>query len=145
MNANQLKSYLAKRCGPIFLGVFPIDRLPERLPPRRPLLLVCNTEPHRKEGEHWVALYVDTKGEFFDSLGEPPARTFERYLNRYCDSYASNDKQLQSLSSYFCGHYCVYYCLMKRLDYSLDNIVNSFTSDTGLNDFIVHKFVCFNL
>jgi hypothetical protein len=145
MNTDKIRSLLRKRCGKRFLGVFPIDRLPNRLPPYRPLLLVCNTDKHDKEGEHWVVLFIDTKGEFFDSLGEPPARTFETYLNRYCNSFETNERQLQSITSYFCGHYAVYYCLMKCLDYSLSDIVRSFTPDTGLNDFIVHKFVCDHL
>jgi len=85
------------------------------------------------------------KGEIFDSLREKPARTFELYMDKYCNSYTVNDRQLQSITSYFCGKYCVYYCLMKRLNYSMREIVAAFSSDTGLNDMIVHKFVCDNL
>lgn len=145
MNTSKIHTLLSKRCGSTFLGVFPIDRLPNRLPPRRPLLLVCNTDKHDKDGEHWIVLFVDLKGEFFDSLGEAPARIFETFMKMNCNSFITNEKQLQSMTSYFCGHYAVYYCLMKCLNYSLNEIVNAFTADTGLNDFIVHKFVCDNL
>ena len=145
MNANKIQELLRKRCGPTFLGVFAIDRLPYPLPPRRPLLLVCNTVKHDKAGEHWIVLFVDMKGEIFDSLGERPAKTFELYMDTYCNSYITNERQLQSITSHFCGHYCVYYCLMKCLNYSMHEIVGAFSSDTGLNDMIVHKFVCDNL
>ena len=125
MNAVKIRDLLQKRCGPIFLGVYSIDRLPHPLPPRRPLLLVCNTDKHDKEGEHWLVLFVHIKGEIFDSLGERPARTFQLYMDTYCNSYITNDRQLQSVTSYFCGLYCIYYCLMKCLNYSLHEIVSA--------------------
>ena len=145
MNTAKIRDLLKKRCGPAFLGVYAIDRLPRPLPPRRPLLLVCNTDTHDKPGEHWIVLFVDMKGEIFDSLGEQPKRIFKLYMDTYCNSYTVNERQLQSLTSYFCGHYCVYYCLMKCLNYSMHDIVTAFSHDTGLNDMIVHKFVCDNL
>ena len=37
-----------------FDGVFSVDRLPSK-----PHLLVCNTDPSHRPGEHWVAIYVD--------------------------------------------------------------------------------------
>jgi len=144
MNATKIQDLLRKRCGSIFLGVYAVDRLPHPLPPRRPLLLVCNTDKHN-EGEHWIVLFIDMKDEIFDSLGERPARTFKLYMDTYCNSYIANERQLQSITSYFCGHYCIYYCLMKCLNYSLHEIVTAFSSDTELNDMIVHKFVCDNL
>ena len=38
-------------------------------------MLVCNTDPAHRAGEHWVVMYVDDEGkfgEYFDSLGRPP-------------------------------------------------------------------------
>jgi len=43
------------------------DRLPNE-----PRLLVCNTDPSHRLGEHWVVIYVDDEGrygEYFDSFG----------------------------------------------------------------------------
>ena len=37
-----------------FDGVFAADRLPNDHS-----LLVCNTDPSHRRGEHWVAIYVD--------------------------------------------------------------------------------------
>ena len=145
MNSTKINELLSKRIGHQFLGVFSIDRLPARLPPRRPLLLVCNTDTHDKPGEHWVALYIDRHGEFFDSFGQPPHQIFKRYLEKYCNSFVYSSRQLQSSISQYCGHYTVFYCLVKTLKYNLDDIVNSLTEDTNLNDTLVHNFVCIGL
>jgi len=145
MNSIKIQQLLKKRCGQTFLGVFPIDRLPQRLPPRRPLLLVCNTDPHDKPGNHWIALYIAHNGEFFDSFGEPPQKTFELYLEKHCNSFTVNNKVLQSILSAFCGHYAIFYCLMKMLNYDLNEIIACFGTDTALNDYIVHQFVCVGL
>jgi len=122
-----------------FQGVFSVDTLPSH-----PRLLVCNTEPSSKPGEHWIAIYVDERtgrGEYFDSFGRPPRGDFEDYMNRHCTAWIYNRKQLQSVVSSFCGYYCCFYCMCKyKLD--LPKIVACFTNDTGFNDYIVHSFVC---
>ena len=111
---------------------------------KRPLLLVCNTDPHDQPGKHWIAMYVDgnSRGEYFDSLGEPPPTLFKNYLNRTCASWITNSRQLQSAASRFCGQYCVFYYLFRCLDYSLIAIDSCFSNDTGLNGVFVHTIVC---
>ena len=147
MNTTDLFRHLSRRCRGVLMKVFPADRLPRRISAKRPMLLVCNTDPHNKPGEHWIAMYLakDGSGEYFDSLGETVPTIFSDFLDRHCTNYVFNDEQLQSVLSRFCGHYCVFYCLYKMLDYSLNSIVNCFSDDTMLNDTIVHKFVCENL
>ena len=142
MDANKIDKLLRRRCGRIFLGVFAIDRLPRLLPTRWPLILVCNTDPHDRPGEHWIVLFIAARGEYFDSFAEPPRPTFELYLNKYCNSWTMNNKRLQSVISSFCGHYCIFYCLFKYLSYDMHAITNVFTDDTALNDYFVHTFVC---
>ena len=142
MNSSTITDLLAKRCRGVFLGVFACDRLPNALPPRRSLLLVCNTASHEHAGLHWIVLYIADKGEYFDSFGEPPTWTFQRYLEKFCNSFTYNNKMLQSIISYHCGHFAVYFSLMKMLRYSLKEIVEAFTPDTALNCYIVDRFVC---
>lgn len=144
MDGERIRLLLRARCRGIFLGVFASNTLPRTLPPKRPLVIVCNTDPAHKPGEHWVAIFVgrDSRGEYFDSYGQPPSRCFETWLNKHCVNWTRNSKRLQSVLSGFCGHYCVFYCLYKRLNYSMTSILNCFTDDTALNDWIVHKFVC---
>ena len=61
---------------------------------------------------------------------------------RHCSSWNFNDKQLQSVVSKFCGHYCIYFCILRSKGVDMRKIVHSFSSDTGLNDALVHAFVC---
>ena len=125
---------------PEFRGVFSCDTLPDDDVRG---LLVCNTDPHDKPGQHWIAMYFDGQhGEYFDSLGREPAKVFKDYMNRHCKYWIANDRQLQSICSRFCGHYCVYYCLLRSSGVDLRRIVSSFTNDTGFNDVIVHGFIC---
>ena len=137
MNADQIDRFLTRRVSD-FDGVFSIDTLPDA-----PHLLVSNTDPAHRPGRHWVAIYIeDGRGEFFDSFGRRPNEVFERYMNRHCSSWIFNDKQLQSVVSKFCGHYCICYCLLRSSGVNMRKIMRGFSSDTGLNDAIVHRFVC---
>lgn len=144
MDSTEIDRLLRARCRGQFVGVFAVDRLPLRLPPKRPLLIVCNTDPHDRPGKHWIVLYVDrnSRGEFFDSLHQPAPLTIKNYLNKICTSWSTNTRQIQSAASRFCGHYCIFYCLFKSLNYSLIDINSCFSNDTGLNDVFVHAIVC---
>jgi hypothetical protein len=138
MNTEQIDRIL-KRNIDYFDGVFSCDRLPDR-----PRLLVSNTDPANRPGQHWIAIFVDCdgRGEYFDSFGCEPSDIFRRYMNRYCVNWTYNHRQLQSVVSRFCGHYCVYYCLLRSRGLDMCKIVSSFTNDTGFNDIMVHEFVC---
>ena len=126
-------------CRGIFQGVFSADTLP-----KNPRLLVCNTDPSNKPGTHWIAIFVDSngRGEYFDSLGRKPPEVFEDYMNDNCIDWIYNTRQLQSIDSSYCGFYCCFYCMFRCRGFELVRIVNTFTRDTGLNDNIVHGFVC---
>jgi hypothetical protein len=126
-------------CRGIFQGVFSVDTLP-----KKPRLLVCNTDPSYKPGTHWIAIFVDSneRGEYFDSFGRKPSGVFEEYMNDNCIAWIYNTRQLQSVASSYCGYYCCLFCMFRCRGFSLTRIVNIFTRDTGLNDSIVHGFVC---
>jgi hypothetical protein len=49
---------------------------------------------------------------------------------------------LQSLVSHVCGHYCIFYCIHRSRNKNINAIINLLTSDTGLNDYLVHNYVC---
>jgi hypothetical protein len=138
MNTDQIDRILKRNIGN-FDGVFSRDRLPVK-----PRLLVCNTDPSNRPGQHWIAIYVgeDGRGEYFDSLACEPLDTFRRYMDRHCLNWTCNDRQLQSVVSRFCGHYCIYYCLLRSRGLDMRRIVSSFTNDTGFNDVLVHAFIC---
>ena len=145
MNTNEINRLLRARCRGTFLGTFASNRLPARLPSNRPLFLVVNTDPHTRPGQHWVTLYVgrDSRGEYFDSLHQDTPVSFANYLDKWCTSWKTNSRQLQSGASRFCGQYCVFYTLFRSLDYSLERIESCFTDgDTGVNDIFVHGLIC---
>jgi hypothetical protein len=124
---------------PNFQGVFSSDTLPTN-----PRLLVCNTDPASKPGEHWIAIYVDKngRGEYFDSFGRPPNKHFERYMNSRCSVWTFNKKRLQSVISGFCGYYCCLYVVLRCRGHDMTKIVGMFTNDTGYNDWLVHRIIC---
>jgi hypothetical protein len=139
MNTRDIDRFVRGACRGVFQGVYSIDTLPET-----PRLLVCNTDPSYKPGQHWVALYVDSRrrGEYFDSFGRKPPAIIEHYMNEHCVDWLFNAKQLQSAVSNYCGFYCCFYCVLRCRGVDLTRIVDSFTNDTGFNDSIVRNFVC---
>ena len=139
MNNLEIDFILRKNCRQLFRGVYSSDTLPKNVRG----LIVCNTDPHDRPGEHWVAMYVDgERGEFFDSFGRPPTGVFKDFMNFNCKRWIYNDRQLQSICSRFCGQYCVFYCVLRSRGIDLRKITSSFTNDTGFNDVIVHGFIC---
>ena len=142
MNATQIERVLSS-CKPLFRGVYSCDNLPRD----GRGLMVVNTDPSDRPGEHWIAIYIDAggqRGEYFDSLGREPYATFRDYMNRHCEYWTFNDKRLQSIASRFCGHYCIYYCKLRCRNIDMRRIVSRFSNDTGFNDVLVHGFVCSN-
>ena len=144
MNTREIEKFLRADpvCRNVFQGVFSADMLPTE-----PRLLVSNTDPSTKGGEHWITIYVDAygRGEYFDSFGRPPNEHFASYMNEHCSrSWIFNKRQLQNIISSFCGHYCCLYCMYRSRSLDLNRIVNHFTNDTSFNDSIVHAFVCNN-
>src|SRR5215469_1237354 len=126
-----------------FIGVFPADKLPHYLI-EKPTLLVANTDRSDKPGRHWITMYIDGSGygELFDSLASQPLKAFSNFMDRNCTCWITNDIQLQSAVSRFCGHYCIMYCILRSRGFDTERITSYFSRDTGLNDFIAHAFVC---
>lgn len=142
MNTRQITTILKDICPEIFLGVYAADALPNKLPKRRPLLLVVNTDTSDQPGQHWVSMFIDKqdKGEYFDPVGMQPLPIFDKFLTKFCSTYVYNNSQLQSSISYVCGHYAIVYAVIKcKYMYSLQHIIDVFTTDTYLNDMIAHS------
>ena len=139
MNTDEINALLRRdgTCRSMFQGVFSIDTLPEN-----PRLLICNTDPSNRPGQHWIAIFVDSKGrgEYFDSFGRKPSYVFCNYMNEHCIAWSYNTRQLQSVVSSYCGFYCCFYCMLKCRGFDLNRVVKLFTRDTGLNDSIVRSF-----
>ena len=72
------------------------DTLPEVVS-TYPSAFVCNTHDSDQPGEHWVAMYVDEIGDYFDPYGQKPQHAeFTNFMNEHCPQWSSNDHILQS-------------------------------------------------
>jgi hypothetical protein len=122
-----------------YLGAFPIDILPTKFD--YPSCFIINNQKSSKKGEHWIAVYFDTRKNcyFFDSFGlNPNFYSLENYLNYHAKTIYSNKKQLQSIFSEFCGYYCVIFLLLKARKYSFDFILSQF-KDPESNENLLKK------
>ena len=142
MNTEEIRRALEFICGDEFLGVYSRNTMPRHLPTGRSIIVV-NTDPSYKPGTHWIAMRFDNAfGEYFDSFGRYPEKTFETYMNEHCRAWTFNDKQIQSVASKFCGCYIVFVAAYWKLGYCMHRIVSNFSSDYGLNDVMAHEFAC---
>jgi nitrogenase subunit NifH len=60
MDSTQIEEILNDILGDVFCGVFASDMIPQMS--KYPAAIVCNTDPHDKPGQHWIAMYIDEKG-----------------------------------------------------------------------------------
>jgi hypothetical protein len=141
MESTVIDQVLKKKCV-VYRGIYASDELPTTM--CLPSVIVVNTDPASRPGQHWICMYFgeDGHGEYFDSFGVRPPNTFERYLNKHCTAWTFNNKRMQSIVSKFCGHYCIWFCMMKNRKVTLYELERTMTEDTGLNDFLIHRFAC---
>lgn len=138
---NYIHQYANSRTRAAFIGVFPIDHLPERLA-RLPALFIINTNTGNLPGQHWKAVYISKKryGELFDSLATPVSLKMQQWMNKHTQRWTSSKLTLQNPLSPSCGGYVLYY-VMTRLNYkSLKACVKPFSNNVFDNDEIVQLF-----
>ena len=119
------------------------DGLPEIID-TYPTAIVCNTHDADQPGEHWIAMYVDTKrrGDYFDPYGlEPQHIEFTNFMNEHCSEWAPNDRTLQSPMSTVCGQYCVAFLLLRCRNVSMHAFTRLFTTDLVANDCRVFDWI----
>lgn len=120
LNTTQLnRVMLGGGHGSHFLGVHPIDRIPD-LPRRQAALsekgycLIVNMDTANLPGTHWLAVYIDLcggkrrHGEVFDSYGRMPPLKLQHWLNRNCDHWSFVRRFIQGPLSTLCGVYCIF-------------------------------------
>src|ERR1043165_1393347 len=127
----------------IYRGTFAADELYKLERCRRPCLAVLNAPARKYPGEHWTVIYLDDRenGEYFDSYGLVPSKAVMRFLNKNCIQWKYNAMRIQSTISTFCGLYCIAYCVFKCKGKNMKEFLNTFTTDTMLNDYIVKRFL----
>ena len=112
-------------------------------------LAIINCCSRHLPGIHWLAICQLPKKEleFFDSFGKYPLVYRDLMLPEE-QKIVFNNRQLQSLTSEVCGYYTLYYCYYRARNWTLKEIVNSFSYfDYIGNDYFVYDSVCklFNL
>ena len=100
-----------------------------------PSAFVCNTHDSDQPGEHWVAMYVEEIGDYFDPCGQKPQHAeFTNFMNKHCSQWSPNDHIFQSPISTVCGQYCVAFLMFRCRNISMHAFARLFTSDLIAND-----------
>jgi hypothetical protein len=124
----------------IFLGCFARDELPA-VPPF-PSCFVFNTQARNQQGEHWLGLHFNSKGQatFFDSFGhDPHFYDLESYLSKVSGSWSFYKKRIQG-SSDLCGLYCILFLVFCSRD-KLVTFYNQFKNNQEKNDSMLAKYL----
>lgn len=143
MNSNQLSLALGshKDTRTFFKGVFAADRLPRKCYP--PSALIVNTDPARKQGTHWVGIFIDEnrRGDFFDSYGLPPyIKEHITFLDRECSSWRYNRKKIQGWTSATCGSYSSVFLAYRCKGFSMNHFLKHFNAENNKkNDEVIIK------
>ena len=122
---------------PRFIGCFPNDGLPKKLPVNKGLIMNLHTAD--KDGSHWVCLYRDKQCYYFyDSYGVPPTDSILKLKGKAKCCY--NNTQLQPLESIACGTHCIYILDKMFSGVSFLNAVYSLDIDPQKNDKILENY-----
>jgi len=111
-NINSTQLLCALEDVKLFLGVVPLDLLPQSIARSKDGTVIINTDPHTEYGSHWLAIHF--RPQVFECLLlwfvgllplVPDIRTF---IRRNSTVWDYNRRKLHSLTSNVC---CKYYCL----------------------------------
>jgi hypothetical protein len=115
------------------------------------IAIVFNTDPHNKEGEHWISMYIDLKGHnfkgcpaiyYFDSYGRKPPKKIQALIEkaqnqgRECGNplkYFYNDHGFQRHGAQ-CGMYAINFIKDMLSGKSFQEYLNSGTGDDKMKD-----------
>jgi hypothetical protein len=148
MNSIQLYSALKSQnvTRSFFSGVYSYDTI--LLIKKKPKLIICNTDPSYREGEHWVLFFFDKNTvDFFDPLGKSISyygQNFIIFIKRFAKYYEINKRRVQPLYSSLCGQYCLYYAFLRCKGFKMNFIMKSFPTYFLVSKYVRNKFsICF--
>ena len=127
-----------------YIGTFPASIFPES--GRDSYSFISNTQEHNKKGDHWVGWFIrDRTVTFMDTFGRAPDdETFPDYFSDFIDKFDNVEfsrVQIQSISSQLCGYFCIQFVYIMSLGLEIDAFIKEYTTDTLLNDILVHDFI----
>lgn len=101
-----------------FLGVFASDNLPKSVGPFNHTSLIVNLDTNNLPGTHWVAIITrENEAYYFDPFGRSPPLIIASWLNKYFDDWRYNNRQVQTISSTYCGYFCLHFIFISRLEF----------------------------
>ena len=126
-----------------FNGVFPKDSL--SYIKDKPKLIICNTDPSYKSGEHWIAFFFDESDgvDFFDSLGRKMdyyGNDFVNFASQFASKYNWSTVRTQPKGSNLCGQYCLFFAYKRCKGEKLESIITSMESSEDVIKFVNDKF-----
>ena len=117
MNTKQIWQALTcnTKTEPYFDGVFPINELKNIKD--KPELIICNTDPSNKPGQHWVLFFFNNDTvDFFDSLGKNMEYYGEEFVNfakRFSSKFQISLMRTQPKNTSLCGQILPVLCIQK--------------------------------
>jgi hypothetical protein len=120
--------------------------------------IVFNTDPHNKEGEHWISMYMDLKGHnfegcpaiyYFDSYGRKPPKKIRSLIEKAqkqgqeCGNplkYFYNDHGFQSHGAQ-CGMYAINFIKAMLSGKSFEEYLNSGPGDNKMRELRNNYFI----
>ena len=145
MNGLQLWHALSMNAStrPSFDGVFASDTL--RTLQHQPKLIICNTDPSYKPGEHWLLFYVTDNGtvEMFDSLGKDItdySQDIVHFTERFGQVSKVLTQRVQPLNSALCGQYCLYFAYLRCKGLSMESIATDMPSATFIQSYVTYLY-----
>lgn len=106
------------------------------------VLIVLNTDPNHKQGQHWLAMCIDNNLkliEYFDSLGDPPNKMIKRFLKNLIKEYPNYKLEINDIQHQYgkseCGVYAIYFLIQKLKGKLLKSINKKIIKDDFINKF----------
>ena len=133
---------------PDFVGAIPCDAPTPNL---KRYSIIMNTDNHREDGQHWVAMQIKPKTlTFVDSFGRNPSDVsfpsdFRRAVKRLSKGrrLIYNHHLIQALNSNACGYFSIFFLDRLALNKSMRMIGKAFDNnldDLAKNDQFVVKY-----
>ena len=122
MDSNQLNCYAKILKIADFLGVYASDEL-SSIPTLETGMLIFNTDPSKKSGEHWIGLCINKEYIFyFDSLHHDfqYKKEISDFLINFGKHVVLNAIPVQSIDSKNCGKHCLVFCYVMSKNKSIN-------------------------
>ena len=140
MKTEELESYMLQDpyIQKYYGGVVPLDQIPIHV--QKPSVYIVNSDPAGLPGKHWYTVFFNSINEHFDSAGFYPNSILEAELISHGPRFQYNDNRVQAYRSDTCGLFCLFYCYFRCRGYLFKDIMNMFSNNLQVNEYVVEYF-----